>query len=106
MMKDNYSVLLLKPMNDKHYTKTFLIDNSNFANTYPSCLGAANWSQVTGKCHLLAYASLGHFVLSWYVYTHTHDNHSPPTFMMTIVYPFNDILLAEPFIRAVASFGL
>lgn len=104
MMKDNYSVLLLKPMNDKHYTKTFLIDNSNLANTYPSYLGAANWSQVTAKWNL-AYASLGHFVLSWYVYT-AHDNHSPPTFMMTIVYPFNDTLLAEPFIRAVASFGL
>lgn len=72
MMKDNYSVLLLKPMNDKHYTKTFLIDNSNLANTYPSSLGAANWSQVTAKCHL-AYASLGHFVLSWYVYTHTRQ---------------------------------
>lgn len=65
MMKDNYSVLLLKPMNDKHYTKTFLIDNSNYTNTYPSSLGLANWSQVAGKCSLLDNAFLGNFVLSW-----------------------------------------
>ena len=65
MMKDNYSVLLLKPMNDKHYTKTFLIDNYNRTNTYPLSLGPANSSQVTGRWHLPACTFVEHFGLSW-----------------------------------------
>jgi hypothetical protein len=65
MMKDHYSVLLLKPMNDKHYTKTFLIDSYNHTHTYPLSLGSANPSQATGKCHLPACTFLDHFGLSW-----------------------------------------